>query len=136
MSAMPAGSAPGVAVNGVPLQARIRVLADRDEIRVAGLGRVFFSTEQLACVAPFTGADTPTFCPRCKQAVTAGSPVVRCPTCERWYHQSEEYPCWTYTDRCLWRTPDRAGRWLSMDAETGCENSGPTFTDHGAWMNW
>ena len=101
MSATPAGSALGVAVNGLPLQAGIRVLADRDEIRVLGLGRVFFSTEQLACVAPFPGTDTPTFCPRCKQAVTAGSPAVRCPTCERWYHQSEEYPCWTYTDQCL-----------------------------------
>ncbi len=97
MSATPAG----VALNGAPLLTGIRALVDRDEIRVAGLGRVFFSTERLACVAPFPGADTPTFCPRCKQAIAAGSPAVRCPACQRLYHQSGEYPCWTYAATCL-----------------------------------
>jgi len=97
MSATPAG----VALNGAPLHAGIHVLADRDEIRVAGLGRVFFSTEQLARVVPFPGAGTPAFCPRCKQEVAADSPAVRCPACQRWYHQSDEYPCWTYTEQCL-----------------------------------
>jgi hypothetical protein len=101
MNATLASAAGGVALNGVPLHAGIRVLADRDEIRIEGLGRVFFSTEELACVASFPGADTPTFCPRCKQEVTAGSPAVRCPACQRWYHQSDEYPCWTYTAQCL-----------------------------------
>jgi len=96
MSATPSG----VALNGAPLHAGIRVLADRDEIRVAGVGRVFFSTEQLARVVPFPGADTPTFCPRCKQDIAA-APAVRCPSCRRWYHQSDEYPCWTYTAQCL-----------------------------------
>jgi hypothetical protein len=99
MSVTPAG----VSLNGVPLHAGIRVLADRDEIRVAGYGRVFFSTELLACVTPFPGADKPTFCPRCKQEIAPGSPAVRCPSspCQRWYHQSDEYGCWTYTDKCL-----------------------------------
>lgn len=97
MSARPSG----VALNGAPLHAGIRVLADRDEIRVAGLGRVFFSSEQLACVLPFPGADTPTFCPRCKQDIAARAPAVCCPSCRRWYHQSDEYPCWTYADKCL-----------------------------------
>jgi len=114
MNATPAGGAPGVTLNGAPLHAGIRVLADRDEIRVAGLGRVFFSTEQLARIDPFPGADTSTFCPRCKQAITAGSPAVKCPACQRWYHQSDEYPCWTYTEQCLCGHPtalDSGYRW-------------------------
>jgi hypothetical protein len=96
-------TATGVALNGEPLHAGIRVLADRDELRITGLGRVFFSTEQLARVTPFPGADKSTFCPRCKQEIAPGSPAVRCPssTCQRWYHQSDEYPCWTYTEKCL-----------------------------------
>jgi hypothetical protein len=105
MSATPAG----VALNGVPLHAGIRVLADRDEIRVAGLGRVFFSTEQLAGVTAFPGTDARTFCPRCKQAIDAGTSAVRCPACQRWYHQSDEYPCWAYTEACLCGHPTALG---------------------------
>jgi len=91
----------GVALNGAPLRARIRVLADRDEIRIRGFGRVFFSTEELACIVPFAGTPTTTYCPRCKLVLAPGWPAVRCPSCRRWYHQSHEYPCWTYTAQCL-----------------------------------
>ena len=97
MSATPTG----VALNGVPLHAGIRVLADRDEIRVEGLGRVFFSTERLARVEPFPDVAGATFCPRCKQAIAAGTPAVCCPACQRWYHQSDDCPCWSYTPHCL-----------------------------------
>jgi hypothetical protein len=104
----------GVALNGAPLHAGIRVLADRDEIRVDGLGRVFFSSERLARVELFPGADKRIDCPRCKQELTVGSPAVRCPSCGRWYHQSDEYPCWTYAAQCLCGHPtalDAGFRW-------------------------
>ena len=39
-------------VNGLPLALGIRALNDRDEI-VAGVHRMFFSTEELARVMPF-----------------------------------------------------------------------------------
>lgn len=44
------GSPTRVRVNGLAVGGGIRALADRDEIRGPGLGRYFFSTEQLASV--------------------------------------------------------------------------------------
>jgi len=99
----------------VPLHAGIRVLADRDEIRVAGLGRVYFSTERLACVTRFPGAATP----RSVRAANKTSPpvaAVRCPACQRWYHQSDEYPAGpTPSSACV--DTDRTGRRVSVGAE-------------------
>ena len=89
---------PRVRVNGHPLDAGIRVLRDRDELRVGGR-RAFFSTETLAMVVPFPG-ERPTLCPRCKLEILPGSPAVRCPQCGIWHHQSEEFPCWLYSSTC------------------------------------
>lgn len=89
----------GVRVNGHALVAGIRVLRDRDEIAFDG-ARCFFSTERLACVEPFPGADGPVFCARCKQAIEPGSPAVRCPGCGTWCHQREDLGCWTYGPKC------------------------------------
>ena len=86
-------------VNGAPLDAGIRVLRDRDELRVDGHRR-FFSTETLATVASFPGGDRAVFCPRCKLQIAPESAAVRCPRCGVWHHQSEELPCWTYAERC------------------------------------
>jgi len=98
-------SPPGVSalVNGTPVLPGIKVLADRDEIRIAGTSnRLFYSTERLARVEPFPGCGQPMSCQRCKQPITKGSPVVRCPQprCQVLHHQSEELNCWTYSDRC------------------------------------
>src|SRR5262245_47789323 len=41
----------GVRVNGSPLAHGMRVVADRDEIRVPEVGSVYFSTESLAQIA-------------------------------------------------------------------------------------
>ncbi len=90
---------PVVRVNGNPLDAGIRVLRDRDELRTGGT-RTFFSTESLPVMVPFTGGERSTFCPRCKLEVAAGSPAVACPQCRVWHHQSDELPCWTYAERC------------------------------------
>ncbi len=90
----------GVRLNGRSLHTGIRALMDGDELHVAGLGRVFFSTEQLARIEPFPGAERPIFCPRCKQEIEGDGPAVRCPQCDVWHHQSEDLPCWTYSETC------------------------------------
>jgi len=87
-----------VRVNGHPLDTGIRVLRDRDEVRV-GASRAFFSTETLPTIVPFPG-ERPALCPRCKLDILAGSPAVRCPRCRIWHHESEEYPCWLYNASC------------------------------------
>ncbi len=90
-----------VRVNGESLaRLMVRVLQDRDEIRIAGHGSLFFSTECLATIEPFPGADRPVFCPRCKQEVTKNAMAVCCPQCKSWHHQSADFPCWTYSPKC------------------------------------
>jgi hypothetical protein len=83
------------------------VLGDRDEIRMGGELR-YFSTETLASVEAFPGAERAVFCGRCRQKIEAGTPAVCCPGCGIWYHQdesanlaeSERLPCWTYSEKC------------------------------------
>jgi len=93
-----------VYVNGSPLVAGIRLLRDRDEIRMGNVQRLFFSTERLACTEPFPGSEKPVVCPRCKQEIKKAQPSVRCPNpkCGAWHHESaeEELPCWTYAAQC------------------------------------
>jgi LSD1 subclass zinc finger protein len=89
-------------VNGCEVLAGLRVLADRDEIRTDDGIQCFFSTETLAVIEAFPGADREVFCGRCRQPIKTGASAVRCPGCQIWYHQddSESLPCWTYTDKC------------------------------------
>jgi hypothetical protein len=89
-----------VRVNGEPLVLGIRALKDRDEIRIKGAGAFYFSTESLARVEPFLGSDKGIFCPRCKQQVEEGAAAVKCPGCAVWYHQTENLPCWAYSEVC------------------------------------
>lgn len=95
-----AGGGAGVRVNGMSTPSGIRVLSDRDEIRIDGVGSVFFSTERLASVEPYPGGDREIHCPRCRQAVDPGAAAVRCPGCGVWHHQSPELPCWSYASTC------------------------------------
>jgi hypothetical protein len=94
-----AGRGAGVRVNGRPIALGVRALADKDEILVGGR-RLFFSTEELARAVPFSGLAKPAFCPRCKQKIESGDLAVCCPACHAWSHQSEKYPCWTYSLTC------------------------------------
>jgi len=89
-----------IRVNGRAVLAGLCVLADRDEIRTGGGVQYFFSTETLATVVAFPGADRPLFCGRCRQQIDVGSPAVCCPGCGVWYNQSSDLPCWTYADQC------------------------------------
>lgn len=91
-----------VSVNGLPLLAGIRLLADRDEIRVAGASPVYFSAEALARIEPLPDTGREVICPRCRQPIEKGTPAVRCPSssCGVWHHESERFPCWTYAATC------------------------------------
>jgi len=93
----PSGS--DLRVNGRAPFAGLRALADRDEIRCGGEVR-YFSTEMLAAVESFPGAERPVYCGRCRQSIEAGSAAVRCPGCGIWYNESAELPCWTYSEKC------------------------------------
>jgi hypothetical protein len=89
-----------IRVNGLPLVTGLRVMADRDEIRLASRPAMFFSTETRAEVGPAPAAERSLFCPRCKQPIGSTSPAVRCPGCGVWHHQSDDLPCWTYAASC------------------------------------
>jgi len=86
-------------VNGEPVVAGVRLLRDRDEIRLAGGEVVWFSSEELARIEPFPGNE-PLPCARSCRPITPGAPSVRCPRCGTWHLQTEEYPGWTYAGTC------------------------------------
>jgi hypothetical protein len=87
-----------VLVNGEPVLLGARLLADRDEIRIGGGAPMYFSTEELARIAPLPVTARPVVCARCRTVIVPGSPAVQCPAgdCGGWCHQTEERPCWTY----------------------------------------
>jgi len=89
-----------VRVNSRAVPAGLCVLADRDEIRTGDGIQYFFSTESLATVVSFPGAERPVYCGRCREPIEAGAPAVCCPGCGIWYNQSAEFPCWTYSNKC------------------------------------
>ena len=96
-----AGGTRSARVNGVPVCLGMRALGHKDEIAI-DCQRAFFSTERMARVEPFPGAERPVFCPRCKLEIEKGTPAVRCPNpeCGLWHHESTELNCWTYTPQC------------------------------------
>jgi len=101
MYALVWGPGQTVRVNGWTLTAGLRVLADKDEIKVGVNTPVFFSTESVAQIEIFPGSDREIFCPRCTLPIEAGKPVVRCPKCHIIHHQDdEELGCWTYGPGC------------------------------------
>lgn len=90
-----------VRVNGYPLWGGLRVLVDRDEIRVRGGFRGYFSVEELTHVEPYPGGSEAARCPRCQDSIQHGSESVRCPACGIWHHQQEEERlCWSYAPGC------------------------------------
>ena len=78
----------------------MRVVSDRDEIRIAGKRSLYFSTESLARVEEFSSTGQTLFCPRCKQEIELGSGAVKCPSCGVWHHQTDELNCWSYSEVC------------------------------------
>jgi len=90
-----------VRINDVLLDNGIRVLADRDAIRIGDQAAMYFSTEQLARIEPYPG-DEEVFCARCKTAIGNGADAVCCVRCGVWHHQqeSEGKGCWEYSETC------------------------------------
>ena len=112
------GSPTRVRVNGLAVGGGIRALADRDEIRGPGLGRYFFSTEQLASVEALPAGpvgDDGLFCPRCKLSIDISTAAVCCPVCGVWHHENDDRLCWSYSDACAVcrhdTARDRGYRW-------------------------
>jgi hypothetical protein len=100
--ALAASKSTGVRLNGLKLVTGLRVLSDRDEIRLPSGTILYFSKETLASVVAFPAGLSPLSCPRCRKPLEPGVAAVRCPGCGLWHHQSEEerLPCWTYAGRC------------------------------------
>ena len=89
----------GVCVNGVPLLLGIRVLLNRDAIRVGANECVYFSSESLAQVVPYPDQRAVP-CARCKTDIAPGMQAVKCPKCGAWHHQSGDLACWAYHEKC------------------------------------
>lgn len=85
-----------VRINGQAMPAGLRVLADRDEIRV-NHERFYFSSQDPLVVE--TRNAERVACPRCSGMIESGTPAVRC-HCGAWFHQSAEHPCFTYGETC------------------------------------
>ncbi len=56
--------------------------------------------ERLARVEPFPGIGKTAICPRCQLKLEKEMLSVKCPNCSVWYHQTEDMPCWTYSEHC------------------------------------
>jgi hypothetical protein len=83
-------------VNGHPLCGGLRVLQDRDELRV-GPERCFYSATTAMAVEPYPGETAS--CPRCSGLLRQGTAAVRC-RCGAWFHQSAESACFSYGATC------------------------------------
>lgn len=88
-------------VNGESLRTGIRVINDRDEMRILGSDCVFFSTEHLPQIEPFAESSRPVLCIRCRRSIVAGAPTVRC-GCGAVFHQdtAPAFQCYSYAPSC------------------------------------
>jgi hypothetical protein len=98
--ALLAGPHRRVWVNGSRLDLGLRLLDDRDHIRLDSGRSYYFSSETLAHLERYAGDGQAIQCPRCKQELLPGTPAVRCPGCGIWHHQTEDRPCWTHAPLC------------------------------------
>lgn len=98
--ALVAGPHRRVWVNGVWLDLGLRLLEDRDQIRLDNGRSCYYSSEARARRTRYAGDGRAVQCPRCKQEITPGSIAVGCPHCGVWHHESEERPCWSDFPTC------------------------------------
>ena len=80
--------------------AGLRVLSDRDEIRIADGDSWFFASHDLAYAEPFPGTSAPVTCARCRLPIDADTMAVRCPQCGIWHHATAASPCYEYAPTC------------------------------------
>lgn len=87
-------------VNGSRLDLGLRLLDDRDHIRLDN-GKIYlFSAEAPAHRERYTGEGRVVQCPRCKEEISPGTMAVRCPICSVWHHETDNRPCWTDYPTC------------------------------------
>jgi hypothetical protein len=89
-----------VTINDQPLALGLRVLRDKDKIRLGSRLSVYFSAERLAVPEAFPGLPRTVTCPRCQQPINEGDRAVCCPQCATWVHYTEPLPCWPYATTC------------------------------------
>jgi hypothetical protein len=83
------------------------VLQHKDEI-LAGRARLFYSAESRPEVVTFRAeqGERRRTCPVCRGPIRDGELAVRCPGCQRWYHEIPESAgkppkkCWSYSPTC------------------------------------
>ena len=96
-----------VLVNGTPVAGNLRRLRHKDEL-LTGSQRMFFSAETQPSIETYEPAETsrPIRCPVCRGELRPGDSIVRCPGCQRAYHQAADVGeatakcCWTYAAEC------------------------------------
>ncbi|MEZ4586875.1 MAG: hypothetical protein R2909_10775 [Gemmatimonadales bacterium] len=76
------------------------MLEHRDQVRLASELAFYYSTERLARAEALPALVGPTACARCRTPILHGTPAIRCPGCESWYHQSSDFGCWTHHETC------------------------------------
>jgi Prokaryotic RING finger family 1 len=93
---------PGVKIraNGVAVETGIRVLRERDLVKVGAAMSFVFSTEGLPVEVPVPEDRIGTRCPRCTRPFEADDVVVMCPRCGTSHHAMKALPCWSYRPRC------------------------------------
>lgn len=112
-----------VRINDTSLETGIRVLADRDAIRIAEMHPVYYSTESLAAVETYADEE-PVYCARCRTLINKGDAAVRCNKCGVWHHEdpASGRNCWTYSSKCT-----------SCDQSTDLDAAGYSWTPEVLW---
>lgn len=113
---------PNLMVNGFP-SLPLRILKDRDEIRVTGQ-TVYFTTESPPQIALFISKGKDVFCGRCKGRMSEGELSVQCPGCGTSHHQKEGLSCWSYDTRCSGCDQPTAGLSWQPEPLRSCRSGG------------
>lgn len=87
-------------VNGWAIPGGVRILSDRDEIRLSRHARYYYSDADPAIVEPFPASVGAVPCGLCTAPIDPGTDAVRCPRCSVWHHANDERNCWTYNSVC------------------------------------
>jgi hypothetical protein len=112
-----------VRINDALLENGIRIIVDRDAIRVANAPTAYFSTERLACIEAYPD-EAPVFCPRCKLMISESDLAVCCSQCGVWHHEQapEGKSCWSYSKTCA-----------LCDQSTDLDSAGFRWTPEVLW---
>lgn len=92
-----------VYVDSVLLTSGLRILFDREEIRLAANDPIYFAAVSPPRITTYTATEREIECMRCQSPLRQGDPVVVCPQCGITFHQNPDDPrrqCWIYSEKC------------------------------------